>query len=474
MRHAVLALCVLLGLPACSNVTGPELPEFMQGAGGGLAARELNLPGQYVGSGDTAAATQGRAEDAPPPPNEAQLRALFEERNRQATALWNRAEAARGDAAKADIYETIADDFPEYPRAADARYREGLHLYRAGDWMDSIDALQAYMQIAPVNPNIPEVEEMIYRAALARLNSSGGLLSIFQDDGVALDALRYVAMTFPAGEYPDDALLTVGRYYQRDPEELQRAMLYFKELLLRYPDSEWSFEARRALGETYALRDQGTPYHAGFVDRDPREEVPPDEAAQAHAGPVRSGLEMAAGEYDKYLERIERDPGRQAEYAAQVARVEEQRRRAREALAQKDLRTARWYAERGEQRAAEVYRRSARMWRGQPVEPLPTADCAVPFPGASAPSAVPGPSTPGGVRTPPPGTIPPSGPRPRTTPPVPAPPSSAPTGTDPFVTPPRVTLPRDNPTNATVTQPRPRRGPMSPPPPPPPPNWTGR
>ena len=230
MRTTVLALGFALVLGACSNVDTPELPEFMQGGGGSLGAPEVDLPGAYTASGD--GTPRGQADPDAPPPNEAQLRAMFEQRNRQATVLWNRAEAARSDGAKADIYETIADDFPEYPRAADARYRQGLHLYRARDYTASFEALRSYMAIAPVNPNIPQVEEMMYRSGVARLRSRGGLFSIFQDDGDALDSLRYVAMTFPAGEYPDDALLTIGRYYQRDPEELQRAMLYFKELLL--------------------------------------------------------------------------------------------------------------------------------------------------------------------------------------------------------------------------------------------------
>ena len=500
MRHAALALCLVLLLSACSNVTTPDMPDFMQGMGGG-SQRDLALPGQYVGSGDSAAATQGRKE-AEIPPDEAQLRAMFEQRNRQATALWNRAEAMRGAEAKADVYEDIADDFPEYPRAAEARYRQGVHLYEAREWMDSIEAFKNYMLVAPVNPHVPEVEEKIYRAALARLADDGGFFAIFRDESEALDALRYVGMTFPAGEYPDDALLTIGRYYQKDPEELQRAMLYFKELLLRYPDSEWSFEARRALGDTYALRDQGTPYHAGFVDRDPREQVPDDEKAEAHAGPVRSGLEMAVEEYDKYLERIERDPGRQAEYTTQVEQVSSKRQCAREALAQKDLRTAAWYASRGEQRAAEVYRRSAAMWRGQEVEPLPTADCAVPFPNARAPSAVAGPASPGGVTTLPPGAIPPNvtpgtrptGPAtPLTFPPVPTP-TTTPNRVPGTMQPPPPPPPSDlgtvrapapsRPPSVGVPTPRP---PVSPapvvrvpatsgrvPPPPPPPAWTGR
>ncbi len=471
MRTIVLVLAVLLALPACSNVTGPDLPDFMQGSGG-MTAPELDIPGQYTASG----ASSGRqGDEAAVPPNEAQLRAAFEQRNRQATSLWNRAEAAQGSGTKADIYETIADDFPEYPRAAEARFRQGLNLYRGRDWMASIEALKQYMAIAPVNSNIPQVEEMIYNAGLNELRGNNGFFSIFMDDGDALDALRYVALTFPAGEYPDDALLAVGRYYQRDPEELQRAMLYFKELLLRYPDSEWSFEARRALGDTYALRDQGVPYHAGFVDRDPREPVQGGEEAEAFAGPVRSGLVMAVEEYDKYLERIERDPGRQAEYQAQVQRVENSRRCAREALAQKDLRTARWYAARGEQRAAEVYRRAARMWRGQCVEPLPTADCRVPFPGASAPSAVPGPSSPGGVATPPPGTVQP-GVRPSspgTQPPVWRPPSQRPGGLQP--PPPPTpgagpTVPVVPPINPGTNVPSQPVGSTAPPPPPPP-NW---
>ena len=69
-------------------------------------------------------------------------------------------ESPRNPGAAADVFEDIADDYPETPNAAEARYREGRARVRAGDWVDAYRALKSYMDVAPVNPHLAEVEEL--------------------------------------------------------------------------------------------------------------------------------------------------------------------------------------------------------------------------------------------------------------------------------------------------------------------------
>jgi outer membrane protein assembly factor BamD (BamD/ComL family)/predicted small secreted protein len=378
MRISLALLSACLLLTACRTTSGPDFGA----AGEALRGNDtLQLPGQYAGGGGVPGGTGVR--DAAPPPSAQQVQALEARRLEQARALWQRAESAQSPAQKAGLYEAIADGYPEFPNAAEARYRQGRNEYLAHAYMDSVRTLEEYMQIAPVNPHLGDIEEMIYDSGVRYIRNKGGFFAnIFKTDEDGLNALRYVAASFPAGDYADDALLFLGNYY-RDDQEPDTAVLMYKELLMRYPDSEWSFEARKGLASTYAARDQGPPYNAGFVDRDPREDVPDDPRAEAHAGPVKSSLELAIGQYDRFIERIDRDPGRCGEYTLQVDEVKRQRQIAREKLALKDDRVAAYYAKRGDKNAALVYRRSAARWRGdESISCLPLD--------LTDPSAVPG------------------------------------------------------------------------------------
>ncbi len=436
MRPALLLLVALLlatpVLVGCSSAPTPPLPRFLRGDD------RAEVPGQYAG---------GSTQPGTVPPS-----AAAPEIVRAGDALFARAAATQDFEDKADIYGDIVSDYPQHPRASEARYLQGLNFYRAGAWASAIETLKEYMFDAPVNPHVGDVEEMLYQSGLRYVASDRGVLGIFDDNSTGLEAIRYVPVGFPAGKYADDAILYLARYW-RDDGDLQRASLYYKELLLRYPDSEWSFEARRELGATYAARDVGDVYHAGFVDRDPREEVPSDDPkAAAQAGPVRSSLEMAIAEYDKYLERIARDPGRQAEYAQRVREVEAEKARLRERLARKDERIAAWYAGQGDPRAADVYRRSAAaLRRGATSSPIPILQ-PEPTPTATTPPVVQPPvrQPPRGfpTRPPPPSETPPS-----TTPPGsrPQPPSPTPAPTIPY---------RAAPSSGAGV-----------PPPPPPPSW---
>jgi len=382
MRSSLVLLAACCLLAACRTTSGPSFEGLGEGLEGGP---ELQLPGQYAGTGGVPGGTG--VPNEPTPLSDAQRQALMAQRRQTAESLWQRAEAQKNPKAAADLYEAIAEDYPEYPNAAEALYRQGLNLYRSGESIDSVRTFETYMSIAPVNPHLGDIEEMIYNSGVRYIRGRRGFFGkIFKSDDDGLNALKYVAANFPAGDYADDALLFLGNYY-RDDDEPQIASLMFKELLMRYPDSEWSFEARKGLAQTYARRDQGSPYNAGFVDRDPREEVPDDPRAEAHAGPVKSSLELAIGQYDRFIERIDRDPGRCGEYSLQVDQVKALRQKARERLACKDDRTSAYYAKRGNANAALVYRRSAARWRGDETIsclPLDLED----------PSAVPAPAQP--------------------------------------------------------------------------------
>ncbi|MBL9086986.1 MAG: outer membrane protein assembly factor BamD, partial [Planctomycetia bacterium] len=275
---------------------------------------------------------------------------------READALWNRAEARRDPEDAADDYRKLATDHKDSPRAEEARWRAAVKYFEAGEWSQCLAALDIYTKDFPVNPHLADAERMTYDAALRHYDEAHtGLSRIFKSDQASFDALASIVDRFPQGQYPDDALLTLGELYRRK-EDYAVAALQYRNLLIRYPDSEWSFQARLRLGDVYLARDQGAPYHAGYVDLDPRE---PTNPAASASRPVRSCVEAALVEYETFLERIAADPARRAEYASDVSYAQERVAECRRRLAEKDRAIAGFYGARGQGTAANAYERFA-------------------------------------------------------------------------------------------------------------------
>ena len=436
-RLATASLVALgLGFPACAG-TQTNIP--FEGLGGDV----VDIPNAPAGD--------ARARGAAAPAQQEQrqytsqeLQRIAAQRLQAANALWCRAEQIepRNPEAAADLFGDIVSDYPEYEKAAEAKFRQGRALFAAREYDDASEALQLYMRIAPVNPHLAEVEELIYESGKASLASRGGLFAIFQSDDAALESFQFVAQTFPAGNYADDSLMALGNYMFCD-EDYASAALHYKELLLRYPDSEWSFQARLRLGDAYLARDQGLPYNAGFVDVDPREGIPAEQAKMI--APIVSAVELAMEQYEIYLERMEADPARRTEYAGDVARARNRLQECRERLAGKDLHRANWYSGCSERAGAISYWRQAAAWpdtrAGRQAQALLDAEARRSAAGARAPATarppiqrqpippprVPsgpptpaGPTTPGTQATPPGFAIP-------GVPPPPPPPSTVPT-----------------------------------------------
>ena len=347
----VLAAALLLSCGACQG------DDALSDAAN-LGARNPIIPNQVSGGNpNDPALREGTDREARALTSEEAAAARVERRVR-AEALWREA-AATQDAERAEeIYAEIAEDYPDYNRAAQARYRQGVAAFRQQDYAVAFDALKAYMRIAPVSRHQKTIERMIFEGGARTIGQEReGLLSIFGTDDRAIDMLTFVAQNFPTGAYPDDALYLLGRHYQEEDEH-DIAALTYKDLLQRYPTSEWSYMARLALGDTYLERDQGEPYHAGFVDRDPREKLP-NEQAKAFLGPVKSGLVLALEQFETFIRGVGRDPRRRVEYASHLRYAQQRARQIRTSLSQKDARTSRWYAAQGDPNAARLYAESA-------------------------------------------------------------------------------------------------------------------
>lgn len=381
-----LAAALLVGLSGCADISLPDIPDSVRDPFGGGGT--LVLPDSVAGGDRSGRSRLDRRTQDP-----GEVAAERERQRVEAEALWARATAATSAEDAADLYGDIASDYPASPRAAEARYLQGVSLFRMGEYRRTIEALAFYMEVAPVNPHLAEVERMIYESGTRLIQPRTGLGSIFLNDDEGLKGLQYIAETFTAGEYADDALWQLAQYYDRQ-EDWSSSVLHYKELLQRYPDSEWSFRARLAMADAYRNRDEGAPYHAGFIDLDPREEYA-NEGARLNGADVVSSPGRALDNYEKYLERMRLDPSRQREYAAQVNYAQQQRAAMRESLAAKDLGIARWYLQQGDTQGARTYFQYAARYNDTPsgrqaiaslggVAPVPAAPV-VPVPSPVAP-----------------------------------------------------------------------------------------
>lgn len=354
-----LLLCALL-LAGCAGARSTVGDVPLEGLNS-LATPSVVIPN--APAGDNLQRGAVRAPGSKTPLTREQATRIVEQRRCAAESIWKRAESleAKNPGAAAELYESIFKSYPDYEMAAEARFREGRARTRIRDCDDAAAALKDYMRIAPVNPHLAEVEELLYESGKCGLASNTGFLSIFQSDDASLDALKFLAAAFPTGEYADDALLLLGDYYKAD-EDYATAALTYKELLVRYPDSEWSFKARLKLADTYLARDQGDDYDAGFLVLDPRELVPAEQAKMT--APIDSAVGMALEQYEIYLERMEADPGRMGEYACDVAYARKMRDQCRERIAAKDLFRGDWYRSRGCAEGAAGFYREAQRWTG--------------------------------------------------------------------------------------------------------------
>ena len=391
----------------------------------------------------------------------------------KAENLWNQAQATPNPSAAAKLYGKLSEDHKDSPHAEEATWLYAKYSYEAGDWTVAVTTLDKYLKAYPVNAHLRECEQILYQSSLNIFEAARGLKGIFKSDKKGYEGLNLVVERFPQGSYPDDALLALGDVYRRK-DELPEACLAYRNLLLRYPDSEWSFQARLRLADTYLARDQGPDYNAGYVDLDPRGPTTPQYAASR---PIKPCVEAALDNYQTYIDRIEADPARCAEYGDTVAYATRQIENCRARMAAKAIHISNYYARAGRSDCAATYQKFAenattgRPWceaipsaptGGSAVAPGPTpAPAETPPRPAEAPAvllpppppaAPPPPAVPPAPSTPPlpPVVVPPPQPVPPTyTPPPPRPPSPPATSpTIPGVLPP----PRHIPSTATVVK----------------------
>src|SRR5207237_9774348 len=130
------------------------------------------------------------------------------------------------------------------------------------------------------------------------LERSRGMAGIFRSNKRGFDGLKLLVERLPEGRYADDAILAMADEYARKGDWAEAAKQY-RNLLVRYPQSDLAPTARLKLGDAYLARDAGDPYHAGFVNVDPRSPASPQYESSR---PIVSCVEAALEQYQAFVD----------------------------------------------------------------------------------------------------------------------------------------------------------------------------
>ena len=232
------------------------------------------------------------------------------------------------------------EDFPSSPLAAEAQFLEAESALGAKRNYAAGELYAKYAEQRPLSSRVRDVEKHMYKIGLWLIEDGRrGLwgLGIFTTSEEGVSLLRRLATLLPTGEYADDALMRIGRWYAED-RDFVGAETTLEDLLKNYPSSEWVLEARFLLGWTYREDNRGPAYDG-------------------------EKLRRARAEFLAFAAKASADPARAAEYADRIRAAREEVAAIDDDLARKALLRARFYERSGRPEAAlAVLREGARSW----------------------------------------------------------------------------------------------------------------
>jgi outer membrane protein assembly factor BamD (BamD/ComL family) len=252
--------------------------------------------------------------------------------------IFSTAEASReaGDLKSArDLYERVYEDFPSAPEAAEAGWMTAEMMFAREEYKAAGQAYRSFYTTHPLY-RLGEIENRVYTVG-ERLYEDGqsGLLGlgIFPTAEAGLGAMRWITENLPYGSRADDAHMYLARAYMKS-REFDEAVIALTELLERYRQSEWVYEARFLLGESYLMLNRGAKYDLG-------------------------ALQQAKTVFSRYVALIEADEIRKTEYADRLTEARERIAAIDSTLARKNLLIAEFYQSVEKFDSAKIYYRVA-------------------------------------------------------------------------------------------------------------------
>lgn len=244
-------------------------------------------------------------------------------------------EAGKYEAARTAL-SPVRTAKPPLAGSAEAAFLTAESYYRSGNRYRAMSGYKRYVEDYPISANLRDAEDRIFTLALeyieGRVRTGFGLIS---HRGTGVSALEFILESFPRGTRSSEAQRILADYYYRDGRWVE-AIAEYRELLQRFPRSEWVSIARYRIGMCYIRQSRG-PDHDPIL------------------------LERARDEFQRYTE-AHPEGSRISEVQTQLAEIDD-------ILAQKLLRTAYFYARDDEPEAALLYFRET-------IDSYPESDAA--------------------------------------------------------------------------------------------------
>jgi outer membrane protein assembly factor BamD (BamD/ComL family) len=235
----------------------------------------------------------------------------------------------------ARYYEAIVSEFPRTPEADQAEWLAAEAWFQDDDLSTAQELYQDYYTSHPLS-NLGTLGERMYTIGVERYERGrGGLvgLGIFSTSERGLKALEWITQKLPNGTRADDAFFFIGKA-RMGAWQFEEAVLNFDQILNRYPQSEWTHEARFLRAESFLRTNDGPDYD-------------------------RESLLRAQRDFEDYIRIVERSEALRTEYADRLKEAKAMLLDTNERLAEKSIRIADFYRSQERFEAERIYLEAA-------------------------------------------------------------------------------------------------------------------
>jgi len=186
------------------------------------------------------------------------------------TTLLDRARAAesRGDYGETrDLCRRVVDAVPESDFAAEAAFLAAEADLLAGNTRRALNAFKEYVQTYRFSAYLGRVEERIFEIGKRYLDGElRSFFGLFSNRGRGVSAFEFLLENFPRGRRAAEAQRLLGAYYF-EREKYEDALREYRDLIERFPESEWVPLAHFRIGMCYIRQSRGPVYDVSLLQR---------------------------------------------------------------------------------------------------------------------------------------------------------------------------------------------------------------
>lgn len=218
-----------------------------------------------------------------------------------------------------EVYETIFEDHPTSKEAREAEWLAAEMSYQLDDMGAAKTAYELFNETHPID-HLSELADRVYDVGVRQYeDGASGLLGlgILTTSEEGIETLTWLTENLPSSTKADDAFFYMGRV-RLESYMYEEAVLFLDELIERYPQSEWRYEARFLKGEAHFRLNRGPAYDL-------------------------ESLNLALRTFEEYLKEVQRSEERATEYADRIAEAKARIGEVRQRLAEKNVLIADFY-----------------------------------------------------------------------------------------------------------------------------------